>query len=134
VVRRGQELFAALHCSCCDVRSLRIGSAPDAVVEAIRGQTIWPYSDLLLHDMGPGLDDGVAERGAASNEWRTAPLWGIGLTQKVNPQANFLHDGRARRLEEAILWHGGEAERSRDGFVALGVEQRHALIHWLRQL
>jgi CxxC motif-containing protein (DUF1111 family) len=134
VVRRGQALFSQLHCSGCHVPSLRTGSAPGAVVEAIRGQTIWPYSDLLLHDMGPGLDDGVAERGAASNEWRTAPLWGIGLTQKVNPQATFLHDGRARTLEEAILWHGGEAGRSRDAFMALGGEQRQALIHWLRQL
>jgi CxxC motif-containing protein (DUF1111 family) len=107
VVCRGQALFSQLHCSGCHVPSLRTGSAPGAVVEAIRGQTIWPYSDLLLHDMGPGLDDGVAERGAASNEWRTAPLWGIGLTQKVNPQATFLHDGRARTLEKAILWHGG---------------------------
>jgi len=109
VVRRGQALFSQLHCSACHVPRLRTSSAPGAVVEAIRGQTIWPYSDLLLHDMGPNLDDGVAERSAASNEWRTAPLWGIDLTQKVNLQALFLHDGRARTLEEAILWHGGEA-------------------------
>jgi CxxC motif-containing protein (DUF1111 family) len=130
-VRRGQALFSQLHCSACHVPRLRTGSAPGAVVEAIRRQTIWPYSDLLLHDMGPGLDDGVAERGAASNEWRTAPLWGIGLTQKVNPQATFLHDGRAPTLEEAIR---GEADASRMAFRALPQPQRDALLYWLQQL
>ena len=134
VVRRGQALFNQLHCSGCHVPSLRTDPGPGAVVEAIRGQTIWPYTDLLLHDMGPGLDDGVAERGAGSNEWRTAPLWGIGLTQKVNPQATFRHDGRARNLEEAILWHGGEAEASRVAYQSLPQPQRQALLLWLRQL
>ena len=134
VVRRGQALFNQLHCSGCHVPSLRTDPGPGAVVEAIRGQTIWPYTDLLLHDMGPGLDDGVAERGAGSNEWRTAPLWGIGLTQKVNPQATFLHDGRAHNLEEAILWHGGEAEASRVAYQTLPQPQRQALLLWLRQL
>ncbi len=84
--------------------------------------------------MGPGLDDGVAEGGASSGEWRTAPLWGLGLTQRVNPQATFLHDGRARSLEEAILWHGGEAEASRTAYLALAQTHRHALLQWLRQL
>jgi len=82
----------------------------------------------------------VVSAGALSDEdlhlntWRTAPLWGIGLTQKVNPQATFLHDGRARNLEEAILWHGGEAQRSRDAFLALAPQQRQALTEWLKQL
>ena len=134
VVRRGQALFASLHCSGCHVPRLRTDPAPGAVVEAIRDETIWPYTDLLLHDMGPGLDDGVAERGASSREWRTAPLWGIGLTQKVNPQATFLHDGRARSLEEAILWHGGEAEASRVAYQKLPKPRRQALLQWLQQL
>jgi CxxC motif-containing protein (DUF1111 family) len=134
VVRRGQQLFQKLQCSGCHVPTLRTGPAPDAVVQALRDQTIWPYTDLLLHDMGPGLDDGVAEQGASSGEWRTAPLWGLGLTQKVNPQATFLHDGRARSLEEAILWHGGEAEASRRAYGALPPPQRAALVAWLRQL
>lgn len=134
VVRRGQALFAQLACAGCHVPSLQTGPAPDAVVQAIRNQTIWPYTDLLLHDMGPGLDDGVAEKGASGREWRTAPLWGIGLTQKVNPKATFLHDGRARTLEEAILWHGGEAEASRQAYLALKQPQRQSLLQWLHQL
>ena len=134
VVRRGQRLFTDLNCAACHVPALQTGSSTDAVVEAIRDQTIWPYTDLLLHDMGPGLDDGVAEHGARSGEWRTAPLWGIGLTQKINSQATFLHDGRARSLEEAILWHGGEAEASRQAYLALASPQRQALLQWLEQL
>ena len=134
VVRHGQELFKQLNCAGCHVPSLQTGARPDAVAKVIGNQTIWPYTDLLLHDMGPGLDDGVAELGAASREWRTAPLWGIGLTRKVNPQATFLHDGRAVGLEEAILWHGGEAEASRKAYAALPRGQRHALLQWLSQL
>jgi len=134
LVRHGQELFQQLHCAGCHVPSLQTGAHPDAVAKVIGNQTIWPYTDLLLHDMGPGLDDGVAELGAASSEWRTAPLWGIGLTQKVNPQATFLHDGRARSLEEAILWHGGEASSSRGRYLALAPGQRRALLRWLQQL
>lgn len=134
VVRRGQRLFKDLNCAACHVPTLQTGFTPDAVVQAIRDQTIWPYTDLLLHDMGPDLDDGVAERGAASREWRTAPLWGLGLTQKINPQATFLHDGRARSVEEAILWHGGEADASRQAFLALAKPQRQALLQWLQQL
>lgn len=84
--------------------------------------------------MGPGLDDGVAEGSAGSREWRTAPLWGIGLAQKVNPQATFLHDGRARTLDEAIRWHGGEAEGSRLAYLALPKQQQRDLLKWLQQL
>jgi CxxC motif-containing protein (DUF1111 family) len=134
VVRNGQRLFEDLNCAACHVPALQTGSKSDVVVQAIRDQTIWPYTDLLLHDMGPGLNDGVAEQGALSGEWRTAPLWGLGLTQKINPQATFLHDGRARSVEEAILWHGGEAEASRQAFLALAKPQRQALLRWLQQL
>ncbi len=82
------------------------------MAKVINDQTIWPYTDLLLHEMGPTLDDGVAEEGLSlSSQWRTAPLWGLAMTQtqRVNRKASFLHDGRARRLEEAIIWHAGEA-------------------------
>ena len=92
------------------------------------------YSDLLLHDMGEGLADGRPDFLADGNEWRTRPLWGIGLTQTVNPQAGFLHDGRAATLEEAILWHGGEAQQSTDDFMALSQDERNQVIVFLRSL
>ena len=92
----------------------------DAPNKAQSFQLIWPYSDFLLHDLGDGLADGQQVGDATGNEWRTAPLWGIGLTKTVNGHTFFLHDGRARNLTEAILWHGGEAEKSRDAFAALG--------------
>lgn len=133
-VRRGQELFDSLQCASCHVPQLITGRSPQAVAQALQGQTIWPYTDLLLHDLGPGLDDGVAEQGAAGSEWRTAPLWGVGLTQRVNASAGFLHDGRARTLEEAILWHGGEAETSRLRYEQLSVQGRRELLAWLAQL
>jgi CxxC motif-containing protein (DUF1111 family) len=89
---------------------------------------------MLLHDMGEGLADGRPEFRATGSEWRTAPLWGIGLTEVVNGHSFFLHDGRARSLEEAILWHGGEAELARDRFRSLGPGERAALISFLRSL
>ncbi|WP_037584485.1 di-heme oxidoredictase family protein, partial [Stigmatella aurantiaca] len=90
--------------------------------------------DLLLHDMGPGLADGRPDGIANGQEWRTAPLWGLGLTQTVLPYSGYLHDGRARSLEEAILWHGGEAERSREQFRKLPVSDRNALVKFLGSL
>jgi CxxC motif-containing protein (DUF1111 family) len=89
---------------------------------------------MLLHDMGEGLADGRPDFLADGNEWRTRPLWGIGLTQTVNPQAGFLHDGRAATLEEAILWHGGEAQQSTDDFMALSQDERNQVIVFLRSL
>ena len=97
-------------------------------------QLIWPYSDLLLHDMGPDLADNRPEGRATGQEWRTAPLWGIGLTKQVNPMASYLHDGRARTLLEAILWHGGEAEPARDRVITLAPKDRAALIRFLESL
>jgi CxxC motif-containing protein (DUF1111 family) len=97
-------------------------------------QLIWPYSDMLLHDMGEGLADGRPEGQASGREWRTAPLWGIGLTETVNGHTQFLHDGRARNLLEAILWHGGEAEAAKQKVVALSAERREALLAFLRSL
>jgi CxxC motif-containing protein (DUF1111 family) len=134
VVRRGRELFDTLECARCHVPQLATGRSPAAVAGVINGQTIWPYTDLLLHDMGAGLDDGVAEKGAPGREWRTAPLWGLGLAQRVNGSVGFLHDGRARSIEEAIRWHGGEAAAARERFTALGPQQRRQLLGWLRQL
>ncbi|MCP9848442.1 di-heme oxidoredictase family protein [Cyanobium sp. Morenito 9A2] len=134
VVRQGRELFDALQCARCHVPQLASGRARMAVAQALNGQTIWPYTDLLLHDLGPGLDDGVAEQGAAGGEWRTAPLWGLGLTQRVNASAGFLHDGRARTIQEAILWHGGEAAEARRRYLRLPATRREALLAWLHQL
>ena len=90
-------------------------------------QLIWPYTDLLLHDMGEGLADGRPEGEATGSEWRTPPLWGIGLTETVSGHTLFLHDGRARNLTEAILWHGGEGEAARDKFAELPKADRDAL-------
>ena len=101
---------------------------------AVSHQRIYPYTDLLLHDMGPGLADGRPDFEAAGQEWRTPPLWGIGLVETVNGHTMFLHDGRARNLAEAILWHGGEAAESRDAFKALSKEERDALIRFLESL
>ena len=101
---------------------------------ALAGQLIWPYSDLLLHDMGEGLADGRPEGAADGREWRTQPLWGIGLTEAVNGHSFLLHDGRARNLTEAILWHGGEAEPARDAFAAMPKAERDALLAFLRSL
>ncbi len=97
-------------------------------------QTIRPYTDLLLHDMGPDLADGVAEGPASGSEWRTPPLWGLGLISTVSGQAGLLHDGRARTAEEAILWHGGEAEHARERFKHLSPKERAALIAFLDTL
>ncbi|MGL5890000.1 MAG: di-heme oxidoredictase family protein, partial [Bacteroidia bacterium] len=100
----------------------------------VSGQTIFPYSDLLLHDMGSNLADNRPDYQASGNEWRTSPLWGIGLTQTVNGHSYYLHDGRARSLEEAILWHGGEAANSQSQFVSMPAADRAALIAFLQSL
>ena len=135
LVSRGRALFGDLQCAACHVPSHTTSADPDTVVAAIRGQTIWPYTDLLVHDMGPGLDDGVAEHGhTRSAEWRTTPLWGLGLTRRVNGKAGYLHDGRARTVDEAIRWHGGEAEGARETYLALAPKDRQVLLDWLQGL
>ena len=100
----------------------------------LRNQTIHPYTDLLLHDMGPGLADNMGENGAAGSEWRTPPLWSIGLTAGVSGGEAYLHDGRARTLEEAILWHGGEAETSKETFRNMPSADRADIIRFLKSL
>ena len=128
---RGERVFSDIGCSSCHVPTLRTGEHP---VEEVSNQTIRPFTDLLLHDMGEGLADGRPDFLATGREWRTPPLWGIGLTEKLLVTPNFLHDGRARTLEEAILWHGGEAEGVIDRFKNLPRDQRESLIKFLNTL
>ena len=112
--------------SACHVPTLTTGTAHRFA--ELRGQTIAPYTDLLLHDMGPDLADTFPQGNATAQEWRTAPLWGLGLLASINPNVRYLHDGRARTIEEAILWHGGQAAASRDRFKALSADDRQKVI------
>ena len=100
----------------------------------LRNQSIQPYTDLLLHDMGAGLADNLGEHTASGSEWRTAPLWNIGLTAGVSGGEAYLHDGRARTLAEAILWHGGEGESAREAFRAMAAADRAAVVRFLKSL
>ncbi len=132
VVRQGEAQFQALGCASC--HHPRLVSGNDAADPRLRGVTFAPYSDLLLHDMGADLADLRADYRAGGRDWRTAPLWGIGLAQRLSPAAGFLHDGRARSLREAILWHGGEAQPARERFAGLPREGREALLAFLGSL
>ena len=131
-VKQGEQLFAKAQCASCHVPTLRTGVL--AGVPSVSNQTIHPYTDLLLHDMGPDLADNRPDFHASGREWRTPPLWGIGLVRRVNGHTNFLHDGRARDLMEAILWHGGEAEASRHAVEQMSKAERDALIAFLESL
>lgn len=131
-VLAGKRLFYEARCAQCHVpKYVTRRDAPDP---AQRFQLIWPYSDFLLHDMGEGLADGRPEGDAGPREWRTPPLWGVGLARTVEPRATFLHDGRARSLLEAILWHGGEAQAARDRVVGMTPAQRADLIRFVESL
>lgn len=132
MVLAGERHFERLGCARCHVPTLRTGV--DAGFPELSEQTIHPFTDLLLHDMGEGLADGRPVFDASGSEWRTPPLWGIGLVFTVNRHTDLLHDGRARSFEEAILWHGGEAQASADGFRALDAEGRRALVVFLKSL
>jgi CxxC motif-containing protein (DUF1111 family) len=132
VVQRGKDVFHTLNCSGCHRPSFTTGKV-DGQPQLSR-QQIWPYTDLLLHDMGDGLADHRPEGAANGREWRTPPLWGVGLTQRVSGHTQLLHDGRARDIEEAILWHGGEALAARDGYAALSKSEREALIKFVESL
>jgi len=131
-ILRGKKAFYESGCVKC--HTPKYVTRRDAPHPAHRFQLIWPYSDFLLHDMGEGLADGRPVGEASGSEWKTPPLWGIGLTEAVNGHTFFLHDGRARNLLEAVLWHGGEAEAARDEVIAMNAETRHALIAFLESL
>lgn len=131
-VLRGKEVFYALGCTSCHTPKHVTHRLKDQPEQSF--QLIWPYTDLLLHDMGPGLADNRPEGRAKGSEWKTPPLWGIGLTEQVSGHSQFLHDGRARSLLEAILWHGGEAQAARDGVVDLDKKARDDLIKFLESL
>ncbi|MFV0474166.1 MAG: di-heme oxidoredictase family protein [Pikeienuella sp.] len=131
-VLRGKQVFYETGCTNCH--------RPKFVTDRLRDQPeqsfqlIWPYTDMLLHDMGEGLADGFPQGRASGSEWRTAPLWGVGLTEVVNGHMNLLHDGRARGFLEAVLWHGGEAEAQRDAVISMPKADRAALIRFLGTL
>jgi CxxC motif-containing protein (DUF1111 family) len=131
-VLRGKEIFYATGCTSCHQPSFVTHRLKDQPEQSF--QLIWPYTDMLLHDMGPGLADNRPEARATGMEWRTPPLWGIGLTGQVSGHTYFLHDGRARSLLEAILWHGGEAQSQRDSVVDMPPADRQALIKFLESL
>lgn len=137
-VREGARLFDEINCTGCHKASFVTKSSGDiggtAMIDGHKGQTIYPFTDMLLHDLGEDLADGRPDFLANGNEWRTRSLWGIGLTQTVNPQAGFLHDGRAATMEEAILWHGGESENSRDAFMNLSKTERDQVVAFLMSL
>ena len=126
------RLFVQTQCALC--HTPRHETEDTHPLAPLRNQVIFPYTDLLLHDMGDGLADHRPDGQASGTEWRTPPLWGIGLVQKVNGHIMFLHDGRARSMEEAILWHGGEAEESRGKFMNLTKDERNALIRFLESI
>jgi CxxC motif-containing protein (DUF1111 family) len=131
-VLQGKSLFHDVGCAACHTPNYVTHRLQDQPEQSF--QLIWPYTDLLLHDMGEGLADNHPEARATGREWRTPPLWGIGLTQQVSGHSYFLHDGRARSLLEAILWHGGEAAPAQARVVEMTPTERAALIAFLESL
>jgi CxxC motif-containing protein (DUF1111 family) len=131
-VLAGEALFKALDCAQCHNPTFTTGQHPE--YDFLSNQVIHPYTDLLIHDMGEGLADHRPDHLASGRQWRTPPLWGIGLTKIVSGHTNFLHDGRARNLEEAILWHGGEAEQSMQQYLQLSKKERDQLLQFLESL
>ncbi|NUY82052.1 c-type cytochrome [Flavobacterium sp. MAH-1] len=131
-VLRGKQIFAELNCIGCHKPKIQTGS--DYTIAGMRNQTIRPYTDLLLHDMGDGLADNANDYLANGREWRTQPLWGIGLINTVNGHTNLLHDGRARNVTEAILWHAGEATNSKNAFKQLNTSERTDLLNFINSL
>ncbi len=131
-VLRGKQIFSDIKCASCHIPKMETGNG--YYIEGLRNQTIRPYTDMLLHDMGTGLADNSPDFLATGNEWRTPPLWGIGLINTVNGHTRLLHDGRARNVTEAILWHGGEAEQSKGLFKELTTEERQDLLDFINSL
>ncbi|HEX6272962.1 MAG TPA: di-heme oxidoredictase family protein [Polyangiaceae bacterium] len=130
-VLEGKELFSELGCAACHTPSHVTGPSD---LEELAGQKIWPYTDLLLHDMGQALSDDRPSYGAQGSEWRTPPLWGIGRIPQVNGHDRLLHDGRARGVAEAILHHGGEGASARDAFMALSSDERRKVVEFVESL
>ncbi len=133
-VRQGSFFLKQVGCTACHVRSYTTKKElEENIPKAFANQVIYPDTELLLHDMGDSLGDGRPDFQANGNEWRTPPLWGIGLVETVNQHTLFLHDGRARSLEEAILWHGGEGTVSREQYMNLSKEKRNLSIDFLKE-
>ena len=132
IIKRGEKLFKEAACAACHIPELKTGDY--APIPEISNQLIHPYTDLLLHDMGEALADNRPDFDASGSEWRTTPLWGLGLAKIVNRQSDLLHDGRARDAQEAILWHGGEAQFSRNVFLQMPKADRQALLKFLESL
>jgi CxxC motif-containing protein (DUF1111 family) len=132
-VKRGEHLFVVSGCATCHTPKLET-AAHSRYPATLPAQSIAPYSDLLLHDMGNGLADGRPDFRATGSQWRTPPLWGIGLVPVVNGHSQYLHDGRARGLEEAVVWHGGEASKARNHYIKLPKDQRQDLLTFLQSL
>ena len=131
-VLAGKQIFSDIQCASCHTPTLTTGFSP---ISALSNKEFHPYTDLLLHDMGPGLDDGYTEGYALTSEWRTPALWGIGLSKDAQGGSYFLlHDGRAMSIEEAILLHGGEAQQSRDNYNQLSEAEKELLIKFLESL
>lgn len=128
----GKKLFNKLKCNACHIETFVTATHPE--LPEMSNQKIHPYTDMLLHDMGEGLADNREEFTANGREWKTRPLWGIGLTEITSGHTNFLHDGRARSITEAILWHGGEAETSKEAFRQLSTSDREALLKFINAL
>lgn len=131
-VLKGKELFTRANCTGCHVSKMTTGRSESPAY--LSAQTIRPFTDLLLHDMGEGLADNRPDYEASGTEWRTPPLWGLGLVKTVNKHTFFLHDGRARNVEEAILWHAGEAERAKQAFMNFTKTDREALLRFIDSL
>lgn len=131
-VRAGERIFHTIGCAACHTPRHKTATLPGK--PELSDQIIWPYTDLLLHDMGEGLADHRPEGVADGREWRTAPLWGVGLSPLASRHTTYLHDGRARNLLEAILWHGGEAEAARNAVIALGRTEREQLLRFIESL
>ncbi len=131
-VQRGAAIFEEINCVSCHTPQQKSGNFPG--IPSISNQTFYPYTDMLLHDMGEDLSDGRPDFEADGNEWKTRPLWGIGLTQLINGHTDLLHDGRAKSILEAILWHGGEAQKSKEDFKTLSASDRQALLDFVNSL
>jgi CxxC motif-containing protein (DUF1111 family) len=128
----GEQIFTSIGCGSCHAPTMNTGHRHP--LPEMRGNTIHAYTDLLLHDMGAGLADQLTTNAALNREWRTPPLWGLGMSEAVSGHARFLHDGRARSILEAILWHGGEAEQAKQRVLQLNATQRNQLLAFLRSL